>query len=305
MTRVVVCIVGFRNPDDIDACLAALDGSTHGDFEVVICENGGVEAHALFTQRLTSRPSSNAPVEILPEEGNSGYAGGNNRCVMARRDAALWWILNPDTRVASDAMARLVSHLEAGQSDAVGGTLLRGDGCVQAYGGRWIPLLARAISIGNGGSYNPATPIAAGSVDYLVGASLMFTRHFLAVAGPMREDYFLYGEEVEWCLRAKARGLRLGVVPDAVIHHAQGTTTGDGGQFRLKPKLPVFLDQRNKVLVLRDTSPGLLIPGAIGSLLALTMRAMKNRAWRQFGYGVRGWAAGLANRRGIPTWLQS
>lgn len=299
--KVVVCIVGFRNPDDVAGCLAALAASTHTDFEIVVCENGGATAREQLAVRIGDRLSSGQAITLLPDGGNSGYAGGNNRCVAARPHADLWWILNPDARAAPDAMALLIARLAAGDVDAVGGTLLQADGQVQAYGGRWRPLLARAVSVGKDTPYDPTVAIS--PLDYILGASLMFTARFLATAGPMRDDYFLYGEEVEWGLRAKARGLRLGVEPHAVIHHAQGTTTGDGGRFRHKPRLPVYLDQRNKILILRDTAPALVVPGAIGSLAALFARAAKGRAWRQLGYGIAGWAAGLANRRGIPGWL--
>jgi N-acetylglucosaminyl-diphospho-decaprenol L-rhamnosyltransferase len=303
MTKVVVCIVGFRNPFDIEACLASLAASTHHAFEVVICENGGKAARDALDQRLPRHLAGGQSVSVLPYAGNTGYAGGNNRCIDARPDAQIWWMLNPDARVAYDAMAQLVHRLESGNADAVGGTLLKSDGKVQAYGGRWVPLLGRAISLGYGTSFDAATHISTKDVDYIVGASLMFTKRFIRVAGPMREDYFLYGEEVEWCLRAKARGLTLGIEQAAIIHHAQGTTTGDGGKFGNKPKLPVYLDQRNKLLILRDTTPAMFVPGAIGSLLALTIRAAKHGAWRQFRYGLAGWAAGLCNERGVPRWL--
>src|SRR3954471_4207611 len=42
--HVAVAIVGYRNADDVCACVTALARSTHDDFEVVICENGGGDA---------------------------------------------------------------------------------------------------------------------------------------------------------------------------------------------------------------------------------------------------------------------
>jgi hypothetical protein len=47
--HVAVAIVGFRNEGDIVRCLGALEASTHRDFEIVICENGGPEAYARLT----------------------------------------------------------------------------------------------------------------------------------------------------------------------------------------------------------------------------------------------------------------
>ena len=262
--HVAVCIVGFDNPDDVLRCVAALDASTHRDFELVVCENGSVATREALIAALGERRPGGQAVEVLPFAGNSGYAGGNNRCIAARPDAAAWWILNPDAEVAADAMALLVARLDEDQFDAVGATLCGSDGTVQAYAGRWRPLLGRAVSMGKGAAYDRAAANATGPIDYILGAALMFTPHFLRVAGPMRDDYFLYGEEIEWCLRAKARGLRLGAEPRAMVWHAQGTTTGDSGSFRGKPRLPVYLDQRNKILILRDTAPALVLPGAIG-----------------------------------------
>lgn len=302
---VVVCIVGYNNPHDVMQCVSSLASSTHQAFEVVICENASASMRDELVETLPARLPGGQPLSVLPFAGNSGYAGGNNRCIAARPEADAWWILNPDSRVSPDTMGLLASWLESNKLDAVGSTLLKPDGTVQAYGGRWVPLLGRAISIGNGSRFDGDTPHQTHDIDYVLGASVMFSRHFLETAGFMRDDYFLYGEEVEWGLRAKSRGLRLGVDRAAVVHHEQGTTTGDGGSFRDKPKLPVYLDQRNKLLVLRDTTPRLLVPAAVGTLVALTARAVKNKAWRQLGYGVAGLAAGLANRRGIPPWLKS
>lgn len=303
MAHVSICLVGYRNLTDVAACIESLAVSTYADFEIIICENGGGDAHAMLATLMPASLAGGQPIRILPPTGNLGYAGGNNRCVAARPDSDLWWILNPDTRVGPDAMKLLVAHLTRSAADAVGGTLLRPDGRVQAYGGRWTTLFARAESIGQGEAYDPSIDAMTHEIDYILGASLMFTRRFLEVAGPMREDYFLYGEEVEWCLRARALGLRLGVEPRAVVTHAQGTTTGDNAAFAAKPWLPVYLDQRNKLLILRDVAPGLAIPGAAGSLLMLLGRATKNRAWRQLGFGISGWLAGVRGERGIPPRL--
>ena len=200
-------------------------------------------------------------------------------------------------------MELLLAKLQSGDCDAVGGVLCDRDGRVQAYGGKWNALFARAESIGNGTRYDAESAYGAVSPDYILGASLMFGRNFLSRAGPMRNDYFLYGEEVEWCLRARARDLRLGVEPRAIVYHDQGATTGNRDDFSRRPRLPVYLDQRNKVLILRDTGTSPIWLCALGCLIALILRAGKRGAWRQFGYGFSGWLAGLRNERGVPVWL--
>src|SRR3546814_1772259 len=78
---------------------------------------------------------------------------------------------------------------------------------------------------------------------------MLVSRAFLQATGPMREDYFLYCEEVEWCLRARAKGMAFGFAPEARVLHNQGASTGSGQSVRTRPRLPIYLDERNKMLV--------------------------------------------------------
>lgn len=304
--HVAVAMVGFRNPDDILACLRALERSTHDQFEVIICENGGPRPFEELKASLPDRLAGGQPVHALLASGNIGYAGGVNRCFDASPGADAWWVLNPDTQPEPEALAALIERLSRGDCDAVGGTLYHAAGTVQTYGGRWRPWLARAESLGRGVPLGAAVDPSVVELrqSYISGASMLVSRRFREVAGPMREEYFLYCEEVEWCLRAAARGLRLGFAPQARVLHGQGSTTGSAKEIGHRPRLPIYLDERNKLLVTRDCYPWRLPVAAIAALFLLMLRFGRHRAWVQLGYALSGWAAGLRNQRGVPSWLQ-
>lgn len=305
--HVAIAIVGFRNPDDIVRCLAALERSTHDEFEVVICENGGPEAFAALKAAIPAKLASGQAVEAILASGNLGYAGGVNVCLRAAPGADAWWVLNPDTCPEPEALARLVKKLLEGQCDAVGCPLHLSNGTVQSYGGLWQGWLARAVSIGHGGALD--APVDAARIErtqnYLNGASMLVGRRFVETVGLMREDYFLYCEEVEWCLRAHAKGMRLGFAPDAVVLHYQGTTTGAGGHVAGRSRLSVYLGERNKMLTTRDRYPGLLPVAALAALAAHLLRFGRRGAWAQLRYGLAGWWAGLMNQRGVPGWMKA
>ncbi len=306
MTPVAVCIVSFRHPEQIVACLGALRESDFADYEVVICENGGDAAFDALKAALPARMPGGQAVTSVNAGANLGYAGGVNVCMRARPDARAWWVLNPDTQVERGALGALVHRLERGDCDAAGGILYHPDGVVQGYGGRWHAMLARAESIGHGAALDTPPDVAAieRDMNYLLGASMLVGPRFRATAGLMQDDYFLYAEEVEWCLRGIARGMRLGFAPEARICHGQGGTTGSASSIRERPRLPIYMDERNKLLVVRDTTPGLLplaIPASFG--LAV-LRFARRGAWRQWGYALAGWWAGIRNRRGMPPWLR-
>lgn len=303
--HIAVAIVGYNNPNDIAECLDALARSSYADFEVVICENGGAAAYKALAPVIPPQLTGGQKVRAILAPKNLGYAGGVNVCLKATPFAGAWWMLNPDTKPNPNAMAALVKRLAAGDCDAVGGTLHFPDGRVQTYGGCWQPWLARAVSIGYGRALtirvNPSE--IERRQNYLSGASMMLGRRFLENVGLMREDYFLYCEEVEWCLRGLARGMRLGFAPEAMVLHIQGTTTGSVGDLTMRSRMPIYLDHRNRILVTYDTFPMRLPVVAVVSFALLFLRYGRRRAWRQLGYAISGWFAGILNRRGAPHWL--
>lgn len=302
--HVAVAIVGFRNRSDIVRCLGALEKSTYRDFEVIICENGGAGAYAELSAVLPASLADGQPIRVVLAPSNLGYAGGVNICLKETSGASAWWVLNPDTEPYPDALAAQVERLSRGDCDAVGCTIHLPDGRVQSYGGIWRRWLGRAESMGHGSSLEkPVDPAYVESQQsYLNGASMMMGRRFIETVGPMREDYFLYCEEVEWCLRGLALGMRLGFAPEALVLHHQGTTTGNEREIRRRSRAPVYLNERNKIVVTRDCFPMCLPTAALVGFLTLFARYGRRGAWRQLSYGLAGWLAGLLNERGAPEW---
>jgi len=250
-------------------------------------------------QTLEQASLTNARVRVLCAPGNLGYAGGVNHCIRSSPGSDAWWVLNPDTQPESQALSALVDRIKQGDVNAAGSLLYNHAGLVQACGGRWRGWLARAESIGIGAPLS-SPPQA---MNYILGASMLIDKTFLSGAGYMRDDYFLYCEEVEWCLRARDAGLRIGYAPDSRVCHGQGGTTGSGAPLKARPKLPIMLDERNKLLVVRDTTPALLPVAVIASLLLLTLRSLRKGAIRQWRFALEGWIAGVRGERGIPSWL--
>ena len=301
--HVAIAIVGFRNADDVAGCLHALGLSTYADFEVIVCENGGPEAFAALASRS---PPGVLPggqlVRAVMAPSNLGYGGGVNVCLRETPTADAWWVLNPDTSPEPDAMSLQVERLSAGDCEAVGCTLHLPNGKVQSHGGHWNAWWARAVSIGHSTSQEePVDPAAIeGAQNYLNGASMMIGRRFLNVVGPLREDYFLYCEEVEWCLRGGLRGMRLGYAPGAVVLHYQGTTTGSSEHIAKRSPMSIYLIARNQLLLTRDLFPRRLAVTATGAIVALAAKYLRRGAWRQFGYAMSGWSASLRNEQGVP-----
>jgi N-acetylglucosaminyl-diphospho-decaprenol L-rhamnosyltransferase len=296
---VSVVIVGYNNVSDIQRCLVALSVSSYHSFEVIICENGGREPFSKLLDTVPPSLPGGQNVKLIASPSNLGFAGGVNFALQHAVAQDAIWILNPDTEPASDAMEHLAGRLARGDCDAVGCTIILPSGLIQSYGGHWSVVTAHATSLGFGSNpvEKPDTNSIERAQNYLNGASMFVSRHFLEVTGLMREEYFLYCEEVEWCLRARRLNMRLAFCAEAHVLHYHGTTTGLGDGIRGASPLAIYLSERNRLLVVWDYEPIFLIIASPLALVRLVARCFRHHALHQLAPGTKGWWAGFRNRR--------
>ncbi len=309
---IAIIIVGYRNPTDIERCLARLATSTRTDFTVVIVENGGRDAFGDLGRRLdaTAEPSgawsttlsSGQEVRGICPGSNLGYAGAINAAIDALTDEP-WrylWILNPDTEPASTALEVLVDKAERSGCGIVGSRIELADtGTVQMYGVRWRAWLGRGLSIGLGADADAHVDERAveAQIDFVSGASMLVSRAYVDAVGPLAADYFLYYEDADWCVRRGEH--RLGYAHDSVVRHQSGTTIGSHADPREQSPLSAYLMERNRILFSRRFHP-LHTPVVVVIALAFLARQAVRGAPSTALVGLRGWGAGVLGRRGAP-----
>ncbi len=201
-------VVSYRTSDRLDQCLAAVEGDQPG-VAVYVADN---ESDAVRLGELGKRHPT---AVMLPDAQNPGFAAGVNRGVArAFADGASHvLVLNDDVFVRAGSFRRLK---EAAGACRVAAPYLDGNGDGVFRGGRidWTTGIAGH---------------ADGAEDYLCAACLMISRPAWDLVGPFDEAYFLYYEDVDWCVRAVAAGVDLVLVPEVLGWHEGGASTGGGG----------------------------------------------------------------------------
>jgi GT2 family glycosyltransferase len=188
-------IVDNASPDDsIDRLKAWAAARGLGVREVAAAAAGGLAGAPL------------AALTVVRAPANLGYAGAVNlglALLAPRPEIGLLWVLNPDCVVPPETPAALVrAQAAAGRFAIMGSRIVyHGTALIHADGGRvgrWSGICA---SVNRRAPADATPPPDPGSIDYVIGANMVVSREFLARVGPMREDYFLYYEEVDWALR--------------------------------------------------------------------------------------------------------
>lgn len=199
-------------------CVAALQRSRYRDLRVLVVDNGsGAEEVA----RLRA-----AAPRVVESGGNLGYAGGNNagiRTALAEGADAIW-IVNPDAVVGRGAL-RHMARLASGSVGIVGSRILaagKDPATLESFGGRieW-DAGARSVLIDSGRHAPRWVRGRVRRVDFVHGASMLVRREVFDEVGLLPEEYFMYFEETEFCLRAGRAGWEVVVSPWAdVVHHS-------------------------------------------------------------------------------------
>ena len=187
-----------------------------------LCES--VESAAL--------PPANRGITLIPAGANVGFAAGCNLGVRIARGHGFdfFWFLNNDTVIAGDALTGLLRRACGTPRPGItGSTILYYDspGVIQALGGARMDVktgTSRHIGADMPYAEAPADPASVDrAMDYVMGASMLVSREFIDEIGPMREDYFLYFEEIDWAIRGRGR-FSLAYAKDShVLHKAQAS----------------------------------------------------------------------------------
>jgi hypothetical protein len=227
MRKLVVLILNWNGCEDTLSLLATLERCrTPAGWTVAPLVVDNASSDGSVERIAAAHPA----VEVLALPENRRFAGGNNagldKALAAGADAVM--LLNNDTEADPALLERLVLALEQDPRAGAAAPLIyfaaptdriwyAGGDCVPALGlARHRGLRSRDL-----GQYRSVE-----ETGYLTGCCLIAWREAWQRVGPLDEGYFIYAEDADWCLRARASGYRLLFVPTARLWHKVSASSG-------------------------------------------------------------------------------
>ncbi|MBL8002788.1 MAG: glycosyltransferase family 2 protein [Flavobacteriales bacterium] len=220
--KVTAIIVTYNGARWLHSCFGSLRASVH-PVSVIAVDNGSTDG----TPDLLR--AEFPEVEVVQAPRNLGFGQGNNLGIRLALDRGTdhVFLLNQDAWVLPDTIGRLVHtaslHPELGVLSPIH---LNGAGDAQDH--KFARYTAPAKCPGLQHDLEAGT--AVGRVypcAFVNAAAWLVTRHCLLTVGGFDPAFFHYGEDDNYLHRVQHHGLRLGVVPDAVIHHDRAERAED------------------------------------------------------------------------------
>jgi GT2 family glycosyltransferase len=223
--EVTIIVLNWNKALDTIECLQTVTRLDHPAYRVVVVDNGSTDDSVQKIRR------KHPGVTLLETGQNLGYAGGNNagiRYALAQ-GAEYICILNNDVKVAPDFLTPLLAAFDGGGEVGVVTPLIAEmdePEKVWALGQRidWQTGTVMRIHAGEAlTSLRARGPIEA---DIASGTVMLVTREVLECVGLFDEAFYLYYEEVDWCLRVRRAGYQVLTVPSSVVWHKVSATLG-------------------------------------------------------------------------------
>jgi N-acetylglucosaminyl-diphospho-decaprenol L-rhamnosyltransferase len=229
--ELTIAIVLYNSAETLPDCVRSIRGELDNGFAELIAVDNASPDGAVAVLRAEF-PAA----QVVEMDGNRGFAAGVN-AALARARGRYWLLLNPDVRAPAGGLRALVEWMDAHPGLGVASPeIVDLDGRWEEPG-RALPSVARVLlrlsrlhrllpadvrrRIFRGSYWTSGDQLNAGWVP---GTAMIVRPAAVSAVGLMREELFMYGEDVEWCWRMRRAGWRVGVCSSTTFVHGTSSS---------------------------------------------------------------------------------
>lgn len=233
--KLSIIIVNYNSFSYLQKCLQSLYNSNFpgNQYEIILIDNASSDNSPQLIKK--EFPG----IKLISNKSNQGFARANNQGIEKSLGEYIL-LLNPDTVVSHNTLSRMAEYMD--QNPETGVSTCRVElpsGSLDDACHRGFPTPWRAFCHFSGlGSLFPKSKFLNGyhlgydnldkihEIDSCVGAFMFIRKETGKKIGWLDEDYFWYGEDLDFCYRVRKSGMRVVFVPDVKIIHYKGISSG-------------------------------------------------------------------------------
>ena len=245
--KLAIILINFNNTSDTIACIDSVMKAEYTLWKIFLVDNGSDDKSVNTLKKYIENKISK--IDFIEEPQNHGFAGANNIAIERALDEGYEyiWMLNNDTEIDKNAIEPMIEVLHKDETiGAVGSRIFYwGTDKIWFIGG-YFDKKTGIVNIYGKNKQDSTEFDESIECDYITGCSLMTTKSVLEEVGLLRDDYFLYYEETDWCTRAKKKGFHMKYCPHSRVYHKVG-----GASDGYKAPYIAYYNLRNRFIFIR------------------------------------------------------
>lgn len=226
-------IVNYNTCEITMDCLRSiLSSSTSYEYEIIVVDNSSKDNSVLEIKKHFPH------IQLIENDQNVGFAKANNQA-MRKATGKYVLLLNSDTIVQTNTLETMLIFMENHSGvGASGCKIVLPDGSLDKACKRGFPTPSASFYYAFGFSklfpkvprFNQyqlgyLDPDQEYPIDCLVGAFMLVRRKAIDQVGMLDEEFFMYGEDIDWCYRIKQAGWGIYYYPRTSIVHYKGASS--------------------------------------------------------------------------------
>ncbi len=234
MSDISIVIVSYNVKSFLQQCLESIDKARGGlDINIYVVDNNSVDGTREYLHSLRDEN-----LQIILNDDNVGFSTANNQAIRISNSKYIL-LLNPDTVIQEDTLIKCFDKMQMDQEiGALGVKLIDGSGEFLVESKRGFPSLWASFTKMTGISklaprsefFNAyylghLDPEEENEIDVLCGAFMMVRSSILPEVGFLDEQFFMYGEDIDWSYRIQRAGHKIYYLPTTSIIHYKGEST--------------------------------------------------------------------------------
>jgi len=229
-----VIIVSYNTKKLLNDCLDSLRVSIEGiESEIFVVDNNSSD------DTISLIKAKYKWVKLIENKSNIGFSKANNQA-LKKAKGKYYLILNPDTKLMPDTLEKMIGFMEKNAQAGIATCRVElPSGQLDRDCRRHFPTPWRAFTHFSNLSkifreskifdqyqigYFPENKVY--EVDSCVGAFMFVRASAVKKVGLFDEDFFFYGEDLDWCWRFKQSGYKIFYTPITKIIHYKGAASG-------------------------------------------------------------------------------
>lgn len=252
MNKIFIILLNYNNYRDTIECVnSIIENEKQIDFKIIVVDNNSTNDSVEQLRQIKD-------IYLIESNENNGFANGNNIGIKYAlgQGAEYILLLNNDTIITLNAISKMYKKVEEHQDIGIMGARIMYNeepSKINCIGGKINWTKAVAVIEHKDEEYKEMKEDFK-YTEFITGCCMLIKKEVIEKVGYLPEEYFMYYEDVDYCVQVLNNGFKLGICLDSIIYHKESAASG-GKQ----SPFAIKWNTRNRLIFMKKYLPKKLV----------------------------------------------